>query len=84
MHEAGEDGGIWRLSKWARTKAQAPNELPIMPTLVTPQGSTAETVQDKAEALKARFFPKAEADLSDITETAFQEESFPLNPITIS
>jgi len=34
--------------------------------------------------LKARFFPKAEADLSDITEIAFQEESFPPNLIIIN
>ena len=27
-------------------------------------------------ALRARFFPKTEADLADITETSFNEESF--------
>jgi hypothetical protein len=84
VHEAGESNGIWKLSKWARTKAQSPNELPIMPTLVTPQGNAAETIQDKAEALRARFFPKANADLSDIEETSFQEGSFPLDPFEIS
>ena len=55
-----------------------------MLALVTPQGNTAETVQDKAEALKARFFPRVEADLSDIDKTSFQEGSFPLNSIKVS
>ena len=55
-----------------------------MLALVTPQGSIAETVQNKAEALKARFFLKAEADLLDINETSFQEGSFSSNPIELS
>jgi hypothetical protein len=40
IHEAAKErNGIWKLAKWGRTKAQDPNELPIMPALVTPQGN---------------------------------------------
>jgi hypothetical protein len=56
IHEAAENGdGIWKLAKWGRTKAQKPNELPIMPTLVTEQGSTASTIMEKGEFLRLCF-----------------------------
>ena len=49
IHEAAEKGdGIWKLAKWGCTKAQKPNELPIMPTLVMEQGNTASTIMEKA------------------------------------
>jgi len=84
VREAGEDIGIWKLAKWACTKAQNPNELPIIPRLNTYRRRTAETVRDKAEALKTRFFSRVELDLSDINKTAFQKESFPQNSIEVS
>ena len=46
-----------------------------MPALQTTQG-LAYTVREKAEALKARFYPMVEADLSDIQDTLFQDNSF--------
>jgi hypothetical protein len=55
-----------------------------MPALVTPQGSIASTIQEKAEALRARFYPIVEADLSDIKEREFVDSSFPQSPIQIS
>lgn len=84
IHEAAENGdGIWKLAKWGRTKAQKPNELPIMPTLVTEQGHTASTIMEKAEFLRARFYPTIEADLTDIEDFSFSRESFPLNSIEV-
>ena len=52
-----------------------------MPALVTPQGSIASTIQEKAEALQARFYPVVEADLSDIEDKDFADSSFSPNPI---
>ena len=72
---AKEHNGIWKLAKQRQTKAQDPNELPIMPALVTPQGNVVHTIQKKAEALKARFYPTVETDLSDIKETIFKDNS---------
>jgi len=53
---AGNGDGIWKLAKWGRTKARKPNELPIMPTLVTGQGNTASTIMEKVEFLWAKFY----------------------------
>jgi hypothetical protein len=46
-----------------------------MPALQSTQGLV-YSVNEKAEVLKARFYPVVEADLSDIQDTAFKEESF--------
>jgi hypothetical protein len=53
-----------------------------MPALTTPT-STAYTIQEKAEALKQRFYPNIEADLSDIRDTSLSNESFPLDTLEI-
>jgi hypothetical protein len=79
--EVAESNNIWKLAKWGHTKAHLP-ELPIMPDLTTPT-STAYTIQEKAEALKQRFYPNIEADLSDIRDTSLSNESFPHNIIEI-
>jgi hypothetical protein len=55
-----------------------------MPALVTLEGNTASTIQEKAEALRTRFYLVVEADLSDIKDRDFADSSFPLNPIRIS
>jgi hypothetical protein len=73
--EAADGEGVWRLAKWGRAKAQLPAELPVMPALQTTHG-LAHTITEKAEALKARFYPTVEADLSDIQDTSFQDSSF--------
>ena len=73
--KATEGEGVWRLARWARTKAQQPSELPVMPALQSSQG-LAYSVTEKAEALKARFYPIVEADLSDIQDTSFQDSTF--------
>ena len=84
IHEAAENGdGIWKLAKWGRTKAQKPNELPIMPTLVIEQGNTTSTIMEKAEFLQARFYPTIEVDLTDIEDFPFSRESFLLNSIEV-
>jgi hypothetical protein len=41
-----------------------------MPALQTTQG-LAYSISEKAEALKARFYPIVEADLSDIQDMSF-------------
>jgi hypothetical protein len=55
-----------------------------MPALVTSQGNVVYTIQEKAEALQARFYLTVEADLSDIKETIFKDDSFSSNLIQIS
>ena len=47
-----------------------------MPTLVTEQGDIARTISEKAEFLRARFYPTVEADLTDIEDVSFSQESF--------
>jgi len=66
---------VWRLVKWSRTKAQLPTELPVMPVLQSTQGLV-YSINEKTEVLKARFYPVVEADLNNIQDTAFKEESF--------
>jgi len=55
-----------------------------MPTLVTEQGNTTSTIMEKAEFLRARFYPTMEADLTDIEDFSFSRESFLSNPIEVS
>jgi hypothetical protein len=52
--------------------------------LVTPQGNVVYTIQEKAEALQARFYLTVEADLSDIKETTFKDNSCYPNLIQVS
>jgi hypothetical protein len=47
-----------------------------MPTLVIEQGDTTYTISEKAEFLRARFYPTIEADLTDIEDVSFSQESF--------
>ena len=47
-----------------------------MPTLVIEQGDVACTISEKAEFLKARFYPTIEVDLTDIEDVSFSQESF--------
>jgi hypothetical protein len=54
-----------------------------MPTLVIEQGNTTSTIMEKAEFLRARFYPTIEADLTDIEDFPFSRESFPLNSIEV-
>ncbi len=46
-----------------------------MPLLVIDKG-TIYIILEKAQALKARFYLKVEAELEDITNTSFIEETF--------
>jgi hypothetical protein len=52
-----------------------------MPALATLQGSIASTIQQKAEALQARFYLVVEADLVDIKDKDFVDSSFSPNSI---
>jgi hypothetical protein len=55
-----------------------------MPTLVTEQGNTARTIDEKAEFLRARFYPTIEADFTNIRDPSLSRESFLPNPIKIN
>ena len=54
-----------------------------MPLLCTPQGFT-HTVGEEAAALRARFYPTVEADLSDITDTSFTDNTFKSPSLDVS
>jgi hypothetical protein len=81
MHEACEGDGLWRMANWGRT-TQGSYVLPVMPPLVTDSG-IATSLPDKVQALRQRFYPVVEADLADITDTSFEDSSFP-DPLTIN
>ncbi len=70
VHEASKGGGIWKLVRWAKERSHLPPEPPIMPTLrgqFNGEAWEAVSAEDKAERLRAQFFPEeASADLSDI------------------
>jgi DMSO/TMAO reductase YedYZ molybdopterin-dependent catalytic subunit len=72
--------GIWPLAKWVKIRSHLPPTPPLIPTLITPSGN-ATTSFDKAETLKARFFPPMpDADLSDIPNASYPPEmSFPMS-----
>lgn len=73
--------GMWRLAKWARSRRGA-YEQGITPTLISPSGRRAETVEDKAELFQEAFFPEPPpADLSDITDQHQYPEPIPLPKI---
>jgi hypothetical protein len=55
-----------------------------MPALATLEGNIASTTQEKADALRTRFYPVVEVDLLDIKDRDFADNSFPLNLIQIS
>ncbi|KAJ5313174.1 uncharacterized protein N7443_000058 [Penicillium atrosanguineum] len=82
-----EDGpqGIWRLAKWARNRNGA-YEKGLTPSLkiqgLQSPGQLAETVEQKANAFRAAFFPQPPpADLSDTVSFQYpQPIEFP--PIT--
>ena len=77
VHEATQGEGIWKLAKWGHT-SKGPEALPVMPPLITAEG-TAYTLEEKVEALRQRFYPTIEADLSDIADTSFEDSTFPLS-----
>jgi hypothetical protein len=76
IHEASQTPeGAWRIAKWARTQSYRPPEPPAMPPLRYSAG-VARTTETKARALSERFYPMVEADLSDITDSTFADETF--------
>ena len=66
IDEATQDAkGLFRMAKWARTKANEPYELPKMPPLKWSRG-VAISLEDKVKALSQRFYPESRANLNDI------------------
>lgn len=49
--------------------------LPIMPDLNTSTG-TAKTTSEKVEALRIKFYPEVQADITDIQDTSFKDDTF--------
>jgi hypothetical protein len=68
---------LWSLEKWARTKSHLKPELPALPPLRQSISTEPETFthDDKACLLARRFFPCPEADLSDVTDQDWTEDS---------
>ena len=64
LAEAAETDRIWRLARWAKGPARP--ESTQVPPLRRPDGTTAQTCEEKAETLLNQFFPeRSEADISD-------------------
>ncbi|KAJ5809036.1 reverse transcriptase [Penicillium pulvis] len=73
--------GMWRLAKWARNHSGV-YERGLTPTLRARDGSTAETMEQKAAAFQHAFFPQPpEADITD-TEGYIYPESVDFPEIT--
>lgn len=63
--------GLWRLAKWARNR-HGSYEKGITPALKRPNGSLAESVDDKADTFRGAFFPQPPPpDLTDIEGYAY-------------
>jgi hypothetical protein len=84
IHEASiSSEGIWKIAKWARTKSYLPPEYKQMPELQALNGSTATLPQAKADALAERFYPVSDANLIDIQDTSFTDESYEIPPLLL-
>lgn len=69
-----DNSKVWKLAKWARTKAMEPHTLPQFPPLIDCDGRLQHSYDGKARVLAARFFPQpAQADLTDIAYAQYPE-----------
>jgi len=71
---------LWKLARWARLESFKPREPTKIPALkLNPASSsdrrTARTVAEKEQLFRSRFYPTSTADISDITDTSFSNES---------
>jgi hypothetical protein len=84
IHEASTSNeGIWKIAKWARTKSYLPPVYKQLPELQASNGSTAILPQAKADALAERFYPVSDANLTDIQDTSFTDESYEIPPLLV-
>lgn len=69
---------IWALERWARLRSHLPAEPTRLPTLGRSEDEepTATTHAEKSSLLAERFFPSPPADLDDIADTTWSDESF--------
>ena len=69
---AADPKGLWKLAKWAKKRGDASQA--FTPALQQPDGTFASEPEEKAELLRAAFFPTPpEADLSDIESYEYPE-----------
>ncbi|EAQ84238.1 hypothetical protein CHGG_10642 [Chaetomium globosum CBS 148.51] len=70
--EARKPDQMWSLERWARRRSFLPPEPPKLPAFKNPSGQvTAETHDQKANALAERFFPSPPANLTDVQDQTF-------------
>src|SRR5205814_7421140 len=78
--------GIWRLVRWAKERSHLPPEPPIIPTLREVREGVvqeANTVQEKADVLRRRFFPgEPEVDMRDMEGYVYPQPVEPLPQIS--
>ena len=73
IERVAETDGVWRMSRWGRGGLQDS----YMPKLASPGSATsASDLESKAAVLRRRFYPTLAADLSDISDQTFGEETF--------
>ena len=68
---------IWNLERWARLRSHTRPDPVTLPPLSQAEGEppTARTHKEKAAMLAARFFPSPPADLSDIQDRTWADET---------
>ena len=68
---------IWNLERWARLRSHTRPDPVTLPPLGRTEGEppTARTHDEKATMLAARFFPSPPADLSDIQDRTWADET---------
>lgn len=75
---------LWTLARWGRLRSHTPTTAASIPALGRTEGNpTATTHEEKAQLLAERFFPAPEADLSDIIDRTFTDDTFPARCLQI-
>jgi hypothetical protein len=78
IQEATQGEGIWRLAQWGKIST-GPVTIPVMPPLKTERGMV-QTIAEKAEVLRARFYPQVDATLQTSNT---QPSAMTLSPQTL-
>ena len=80
-----EDGSkVWKLAKWAHTRAMEPPALPPFPPLQDEDGIFYHSHNEKARLLASKFFPPPpEVDISDVQAAQYPQEIQILQEVTV-